>query len=102
MYQYPSGGPYAFEIYRYSKMALDPEMPWTRYEAPKRALGLLACHAAQFAPYMMDDYQVLYSRLKFWSSHKNYELLHEGVAAMESFYKEVSDIRAFTQFVRDP
>ena len=39
-------------------MAIDPSVPTARYEMPRSALELLKRHAAQFTPYIVDDYKV--------------------------------------------
>lgn len=33
----------------------------------------------------------MYEKLRFWSKHHNREMLHEGMAAVESFLKQISE-----------
>ena len=49
---------HSYDIYKYVKMALDPEVNVTRYEMPRCALHLLQRHACQFSPYLVDNYEV--------------------------------------------
>ncbi|KAH9504422.1 hypothetical protein Btru_063566 [Bulinus truncatus] len=85
------GSRYAYDIFKYVRMALDPSIDYTRYDAPKAALKLLGRHAGQFRQLLMDDYQTMYEKLQRWSSHNNREVLHLGTAALEAFTKEVSE-----------
>ena len=54
------GSKHSYDIYKYTRMALDPATgrQYTRYEMPRAALMLLAKHGAQFAPYLLDEYEV--------------------------------------------
>ncbi|XP_035828316.1 DNA-dependent protein kinase catalytic subunit [Aplysia californica] len=85
------GSKYSYEIFKYMRMAIDPNIEHTRYDMPKAGLKLLTRHAGQFQQYLMDDYQNLFDKLLKWSRHHNREILHAGAAALESFVKEICD-----------
>lgn len=46
------------EIFKYMMMAIDPAVNHTRYEMPLAGLELLARHAPQFGPLLLQDYRV--------------------------------------------
>ncbi|RUS72684.1 hypothetical protein EGW08_019554 [Elysia chlorotica] len=80
---------YSYEIFKYTRMAIDPNISYTRYDVPRAGLKLLARHAAQFKTFLMDEYRPMYEKLAAWSRHNNREVLHLGVAALEAFVREV-------------
>ena len=53
-----SDAKHSYDIYKYTKMAIDPAVPVVRYEMPRSALELLRRHAPQFDTYIADDYKV--------------------------------------------
>lgn len=53
---YVVGGRHSFDIYKFTRMALDAKH--TRYDVPRAALQLLSKHACQFGQYLMDEYEV--------------------------------------------
>lgn len=79
----------SYEIFKYMRMALDPNIDYTRYDVPKAGLKLITRHAGQFRQFLMDEYKPMYEKLKKWSHHPNKEVLHLGVEALEAFTKEV-------------
>ncbi|BFZ03143.1 hypothetical protein BsWGS_06182 [Bradybaena similaris] len=85
------GSKYSYEIFKYARKAIDPNTNLAKYEVPKAGLKLFARHAGQFRQYLMDEYVSMYKKLQHWSQHKNREVLHLGVLAMEAFIKEVSE-----------
>ena len=54
-----SDAKFSYDIYKYTRMSMDPALKHTRFEMPKAALELLAAHAGQFNQYLMDEYEVL-------------------------------------------
>ncbi|XP_076075287.1 DNA-dependent protein kinase catalytic subunit-like [Mytilus galloprovincialis] len=84
------GSKYSYDIFKYTRMAIS-NMEIARYDVPKAGLRMIAKHAAQFNMYLFDDYQEMYEKLRFWSKHHNREMLHEGMAAVESFLKQISE-----------
>ncbi|KAK0048622.1 DNA-dependent protein kinase catalytic subunit, partial [Biomphalaria pfeifferi] len=82
---------HAYEIFKYLRMVINADIDYSRYEAIKAALKLLARHAGQMRQFMIDEYKWMYEQLQKWSHHRNKEVVHLGVAAMEAFTKEVSE-----------
>jgi len=52
------GGEHSYEIFKYVRMSLSPDIKHTRYDVPKAALMLLTKHSCQFNQYLVDDYEV--------------------------------------------
>ena len=52
------GGRHSYDIYKYTKMAVDKDVKVTRYDMPRAGLKLLAKHAGQFDQYLIEDHQV--------------------------------------------
>ncbi|GFR68847.1 DNA-dependent protein kinase catalytic subunit-like [Elysia marginata] len=86
------GSKYSYEIFKYARMAIDPNISYTRYDVPRAGLKLFARHAGQFKPFLMDEYRPMYEKLVAWSRHHNRDVLHLGVAALEAFVREISDV----------
>ncbi|XP_041364232.1 DNA-dependent protein kinase catalytic subunit-like [Gigantopelta aegis] len=84
------GSKYAYEIFRFARMAIDPGITYTRYAVPAAGLRLFSRHADQFSEYLVDDYQGMYEKLQNWSHHHNRDLMHLGVSALESFLQQVA------------
>ncbi|XP_061175418.1 DNA-dependent protein kinase catalytic subunit-like [Saccostrea echinata] len=82
----------SYEIFKYARMAIDPDINYTRYDVPRAGLKLFARHSAQFRSQLADDYQGMYNKLKSWSKHNNRDLLHLGTAAMEAFLNQISEV----------
>ena len=53
------GAKHAYDIFRYTRMAIDTDIKVTRYEMSRSALTLLHRHAAQFDQFIFDDHQVI-------------------------------------------
>ncbi|XP_055874578.1 DNA-dependent protein kinase catalytic subunit-like [Biomphalaria glabrata] len=85
------GSKHAYEIFKYLRMVINADIDYSRYEAIKAALKLLVRHAGQMRQFMIDEYKWMYEQLQKWSHHRNKEVVHLGVAAMEAFTKEVSE-----------
>ncbi|KAL1417557.1 hypothetical protein MTO96_006113 [Rhipicephalus appendiculatus] len=79
-----------FSYSRFVKKALVPNPSTTRYDVPRAALILLSKHAALFGQLLLDEYKFLYKQIGFWSQHGNREMKILGVAALESFLREVA------------
>ncbi|XP_064600499.1 DNA-dependent protein kinase catalytic subunit-like [Liolophura sinensis] len=86
------GAKHAYEIFRFSRSAIDPELDVTRYSMPKAGLKLLARHASQFCQYLIEDYEGMYEKFHFWSHHHNRDMSHLGSMAMESFLSQISEM----------
>ncbi|XP_019852740.1 PREDICTED: DNA-dependent protein kinase catalytic subunit [Amphimedon queenslandica] len=84
------GSVYAQDIYKYTRMAIDPLANLTRYEVPRAGLSLISRHAAQFREYLVKDSEHMYESLSSWSNHKNKECRVVAVNAIGSFFREVS------------
>ena len=53
-----SDSKYAYDIFKYARMAIDPNVELVRFEMPKSGLLLFSRHASQFSQYLVDDYKV--------------------------------------------
>ncbi|KAL3172472.1 hypothetical protein MRX96_043383 [Rhipicephalus microplus] len=79
-----------FLLFSFVKKALVPSPSTTRYDVPRAALILLSKHAALFGQLLLDEHKSLYKQIGYWSHHGNREMKVLGVAALESFLREVA------------
>ncbi|XP_070379748.1 DNA-dependent protein kinase catalytic subunit-like isoform X1 [Dermacentor albipictus] len=79
-----------FLLFKFMKDALVPNPATTRYDVPRAALILLSKHAALFGQLLLDEYKSLYKQIGHWSRHSNRDMKWLGVAALESFLREVA------------
>ncbi|XP_069123844.1 DNA-dependent protein kinase catalytic subunit-like [Argopecten irradians] len=82
----------SYEIFKYARMAIDPKVDYTRYHVPSAGLKLFTKHAAQFSLYLIEDYQGMYDKLRYWSRHHNRDMLHLGLSAIEAFLGQISEM----------
>eukprot|EP00794_Sanderia_malayensis_P010266 gene10266-11321_t len=78
------GSNHPSEIFRYMRLAIDPENNLARYDVPKAALNLLGRHAVQFQHAITDNYKYLFDHLYQWSQHSNKDMKVAGLKAMDS------------------
>lgn len=52
------GAKHSYDIFKYSKMAIDKDVKLSRFDMPRAGLKLLAKHAGQLDQYLIDDHQV--------------------------------------------
>ncbi|KAK8776726.1 hypothetical protein V5799_029934 [Amblyomma americanum] len=80
-----------FLLFSFVKSALVPSTAQKKYyDVPRAALILLSKHAALFGQLLLDEYRSLYKQIGHWSRHYNREMKSLGVAALESFLREVA------------
>lgn len=48
----------SYETFKFARMAIDPDINYTRYDVPRAGLKLFSRHSAQFKSQLADDYQV--------------------------------------------
>ncbi|XP_033751348.1 DNA-dependent protein kinase catalytic subunit-like [Pecten maximus] len=82
----------SYDIFKYARMAIDPKVDYTRYQVPSAGLKLFTKHAAQFSLYLIEDYQGMYDKLRYWSRHHNRDMLHLGLSAIEAFLGQISEM----------
>ena len=56
-----SDSKYSYDIFKYARNAIDPNVDINRFEMLKSGLLLFSRHASQFRQYLVDDYKVLHS-----------------------------------------
>nr|XP_006812076.1 PREDICTED: DNA-dependent protein kinase catalytic subunit-like [Saccoglossus kowalevskii] len=84
--------PHAWDIFRFTRMAIDPKVGYTRFDVPKTGLWLLAKHAPQFNKYLLDDHEEMYDKLFSWCQHHNRDMKSAGYASLEAFLKQVASM----------
>ncbi|CAI8051259.1 DNA-dependent protein kinase catalytic subunit [Geodia barretti] len=84
------GSEHAQNIYKFSKMAIDPKVSHSRYEVPRAGLSIIARHAAQFKEYLAKDHEHMYEVLYHWCEHTNRENRMVAFLALEAFLQQVS------------
>ena len=67
---FSSGSKNSYEIFKYTRSAIDPKIELTRYDMPRAGLRLFARHASQFNQYLIEDYEVSNPTLSIVTFHK--------------------------------
>lgn len=86
-----SKSPHVQEIYRFTRMSIDPQVSLARFDVPRAGLRLLNRHAPQFSEFFTKDYQGVYHCLFNWCNHNNREMKNLGFSALEAFFQQVSE-----------
>ncbi|KAF6019588.1 PRKDC [Bugula neritina] len=68
---------------------IDSSIKTTRYDIPKSALELMAKHGEQFRNHLLQNYEILYTRLREFTLMNNPEVKKIAMSATETFLRQV-------------
>jgi DNA-dependent protein kinase catalytic subunit len=77
-------------LYKYLKLALDPQAGLARYDIPKASLQFIASHGVLIKEYMAEDNVWLWETLTYYCKQQNKKLKETGFEALDSFLLQLS------------